>query len=322
MLRHAAILSTLVVLVAAFTVQAQEEPSEKSKGTEIHKAVAALQEAFNRGDAKGLAACWTTDGEFVGPNSEQIDGRKKIEAAFVDFFAKHPKAKIQLSGVSWRPVASDVALVDLIAVMTPVPEGLEAEPNSTILLVKQDGRWLIGRMHEAVSSEPSHQIHLKNLNWMVGDWAEEGTRASGVSVRSSCDWTTNGSYLIRKFTAEGTSGVVRAGTEVIGWDPRTHRIRSWIFDADGSFGESVWTHDGARWIIKHTGTLADGNDVSVTYIVTPVGADAVTIQSKDHMVGGEKKPDLPEIKFKRRVAQDEAKPKPSESPNPLQHVLP
>ncbi len=329
MLRHFAILATVLVFVAGLVVQAQETipntPQEKElhkKGREISKAMVALQDAFNRGDAKATAACWTADGEFIGPNGEEIIGQKKIEAAFSDFFVKHPKAKIQFSGVSPRPVADGVVLVDFIAEMTPAPEGLDAKPNSTMLLVKQEGRWLIARMHEAVGAAPSHNIHLQALKGYVGEWEEESVRPSGVVVHSECNWTANGSYLIRKFSAEGKNGIVKAGTEVIGWDPREHRIRSWIFDADGGFGESVWTRDGARWIIKHTGTMADGNDVSITYIVTPKGKDSIMIQSKDHLVGGEKQPDLPEIKLKRRAVSSEAKPKASETPKTPARVLP
>ena len=110
--------------------------------------------------------------------------------------------------------------------------------------------------------------------------------------------------------------------QVIGWDPRTHRIRSWMFDSDGSFGESVWARDENRWIVKHTGTLADGSDASVTHIVTPVDADTVTVQSKDHVVNGEKQPDLPEVKLTRRPAKEEPKPGPSEPQKPPKRVLP
>ena len=115
---------------------------------------------------------------------------------------------------------------------------------------------------------------------------------------------------------------MRAGTEVIGWDPRTHRIRSWTFDSDGSFGESVWTRDGNRWIVKYAGTLADGSDVSVTYLITPVDANTVTVQSKDHLVNGEEQPDLPEVKLTRCPAPTEPKSPPSEPSKPPRHVLP
>jgi uncharacterized protein (TIGR02246 family) len=320
--RHFVLLPIVMVLVAVPFARAAEKPGEKSQGGEIRKAIATLEEIFNRGDAKSLATCWTPDGEFVGPRGERIDGRAKIEGAFRDFLAAHPTSKLRLGVVSWRLVADDVALVDLVSEMTPAPEGLEAEPASTAVLVKREGRWLIGSMHETQSGEPSHHICLKGLQWMLGDWAAESAGESGVSVRSTCDWTSNGNYLIRKFTTEVKQGAVRSGTEVIGWNPRIHRIRSWTFDSEGGFGESTWTRDGNRWIIAYTGTLADGGDVSATHVVTIVDADTLTVQSKDRVINGEKQPDLAAVKLKRRTAQDEAKSKPSEPAKLPKHVLP
>lgn len=189
------------------------------------------------------------------------------------------------------------------------------------MLVKRDGHWLIGSMHESLGREPSPYLRLKCLEWMVGDWAAEATGDAGISVESKCDWTANESYLIRKFTVERKNGVVRSGTEVIGWDPRLRRIRSWTFDSDGGFGESTWTHDGRRWTIAYTGTLANGGDVSSVHVVTPVDADTLTIQSKDRMIDGQRQPDLPEVKLKR-FSQGETKSKAAEPANPPRHVLP
>ncbi len=280
-----------------------------------------MEESFNHGDAKGLAACWAPDGEFVGPRGQRIEGREKIEAAFREFLAAHPNAKLQLAVASCRLLGDDVAVVDLLPKLTPAPEELEAEPVSTAVLVKRDGRWMIGSMHESVSAGPSPYAHLRHLQWMVGDWTSETKGESRMSAQTTCDWTRNGSYLIRKFTVKRGSSVPLAGTEVIGWDPRGNRIRSWTFDSNGGFGESVWTRDDGRWIVKYTGTLADGSDVSATHIITPVGADTITVQFKDRVVNGEKQPDLPEATLKRR-APSETKSKSSEPASPPRKVLP
>lgn len=317
MSRQFAFLAVAIVLATASVLVAAER-AEKQEA-KIRQTLATLEDGFNRGDAKRLAACWTPDGEFIGPREERIDGRTKIEAAFAGFLASHKNSKLRLGLVSWRLVADDVALVDLVSEMTPVPEGLAGEPASNAVMVKRDGQWLIGRMQEMPGTLPSPRIHLKRLDWLVGNWVSEAAKDSGVSVQSTCDWTANGSYLIRKFTVETANGVVSGGTEVIGWDPRTHRIRSWTFDADGSFGESTWTQDGDRWIVRHAGTTADGDDTTTTHVVSIVDANTLTVQSKDRTVDGVKKPDLREVKLTRRTAKDEAKAKPAEPPR---NVLP
>ena len=317
--RHFAILPILMILIVVPIVCAMEKDAQKSTEAEIRQTIATLQENFNSGNAKSLAACWTADGEFVGPRGDRIVGREKIEGSFREFLAAHPNSKLQLGIASWRPLDDNVALVDLLTEMTPVPEGLPSEPTSTAVLVKRDGQWLIGSMYETLSSAPPHRTHLKNLQWLVGDWTEEGDAPVGVSVRSACDWNHTGTYMIRKFSAERPDTPVLAGTEVIGWDPRTHRIRSWTFNSDGSFGKSTWTRDGAQWIIEHTGTLTDGGDLSVTYVVTLIDADTLTVASKDRLINGEQQTPLPEVKLKRLPTQTAPKSKPIVPPK---QVLP
>ena len=88
------------------------------------------------------------------------------------------------------------------------------------MLVKQNGRWLIESAHETVAHLPPQTNHLKELDWLVGDWASETSKA-GITLRTTCDWTANQAFLIRKFKVEGKEAILHGGTEVIGWDPRT-----------------------------------------------------------------------------------------------------
>jgi uncharacterized protein (TIGR02246 family) len=279
-----------------------------------------MEECFNRGDAKALAGLWTPDGCFVGPQGERIVGRDKIEAAFQRFFAAHRKCQLQVGVVDMRLVTSDVVAVDAAPKMTPVPGGLEGEPHSTILLVLRDGRWLIDSLRETVVGVPSHYGRLKDLGWMVGDWVGAAASSSGVSIHSTCDWTANGSFLIRKFSLGGKDGVM-GGTEVVGWDPRTHRVRSWIFESDGGFGESEWTREGNRWTIKYKGVLADGSDVSATQVLTHVDSNTQTLESSERTVNGQRRPDLAKVTIKSRPLPEESKSKPNELPPP-RRVLP
>ncbi len=310
-----------VVLAIASAVSSAEQTAGKSQTAAIHKTIAALEERFNRGDAKGLAALWMTDGDFVGPSGERIAGSKNIEAAFREFFTAHRHCKLRLGVVNVRLVTADVASVEAIAAMTPPPEDLAGEPRSTILLVLRDGRWLIDNIHEAVGAAPSHYGRLKELGWMVGDWASEANSSSAVSVHSTCDWTANGSYLIRKFTIRRKDGVA-GGTEVIGWDPRGHRIRSWIFESDGGFGESEWTRNALGWTIKYRGVLADGSDVSATQTLVHVEADTLTLESTGRTTNGQKQPDMARLTVKRLAVSEQPKMKPNKPAQPPRQVLP
>ena len=238
--RLAAVSLFTVVLAIASTVWSADQTADKSQKTAVHETIAALEECFNRGDAKGLAALWAPDGDFWGPQGERIAGRDKIEAAFQEFFAAHKNCKLQIGVVDVRLVTADVVAVDAVPGMTPAPEGLEGEPRSAILLVLRDGRWLIDSIRETVGGAPSHYGQLKDLGWMVGDWASKTDGASGVSMHSTCDWTANGSFLIRKFSIGKKDGVIeRHGSHRLG----SARPSNPILDlrVGRGFGESEWT---------------------------------------------------------------------------------
>ncbi len=155
---------------------------------------------------------------------------------------------------------------------------------------------------------------------MIGDWASEPSQ-DGPSIHSVCDWTANRAFLIRKFKIEMKNGMSRGGTEIIGWDPRARRIRSWVFDSNGGFGENVWVRDGNRWLVKSSGTLADGSEVSSTNVIAMVDPNTFTIESKDRTANGDRRPDIPQTTIKRQAAaKDEVKDKASEEPR--RRVLP
>src|SRR5262245_6818051 len=104
MTRYGRILLAAVGILAAAGVagtlyrspaQDRAGPSEEKKLPEISPAAAVRKSAeafvatFNKGDARALAAFWTKDAEFVGPDGEVIRGRAAIEKDHAEFFKKH-----------------------------------------------------------------------------------------------------------------------------------------------------------------------------------------------------------------------------------------
>ncbi len=309
----------MILTVAAGIAGAQDErPEPPGASREIRKLLTAMEDSFRRGDAKGLAACWTPKGEFVGPTGERVEGRDNIRKAFQEFLAAHNGARLRFRVTALRLVGDDVALVDAAAELTPA--AAPDVPHSALVLVKRDNRWWIDSARETSSRTQAPAQHLKELDWLLGDWADKAAADSPVRLHSSCDWTVNRAFLIRKFRVEGRNAVLRAGTEVIGWDPRNQRIRSWVFDSSGGFGENVWIHDGKRWLVKYSGTLADGSQVSATHVLTLVDADTITLRSMDRTVGGAPQPEIPEVTIKRQAASKPAAK--AGRPKPPEHVLP
>ncbi len=303
MQRLIAVLSAVLLVVATVpAVFAAEKPAGGSADRQaILALLTRLETGFNAGDAKGLAACWSEKGEFVGPAGARADGRETIEAQFQAAFAARKDApKLQLHVNHLRLVSDGLALVEAVAEVKPAAAA-GGTPIADFVLVKENGRWLIESAREMPPHLPPQTNHLKELAWLVGDWSSETSKA-GLTLRTTCDWTVGQAFLIRKFKVEGKEAFVHGGTEVIGWDPRTNRIRSWVFDSDGGFGENAWVHDGSRWLIQYSGTLADGSQVSATSILASVDAATASLQSKDRVVDGAAQPDIPEITLKRQAA--------------------
>ena len=221
MRRFLCVLSAGIALMATATGLAEEAKTADGKPSpEIRKLLADLEDNFSRGDAKGVAACWTPSGDFVGPAGERVEGRGNIEKAFREFFAGR-KVQLELRPASFRVVNEGLALVNAVSEIKPAPAGDSGEALLSLVLVKRDGQWQIESAREALARAASQATQLKDLEWMLGDWAGEAASPDGPSFHSVCDWTANRAFLIRKFKVETKNGVLRGGTEIIGWDPRS-----------------------------------------------------------------------------------------------------
>src|SRR5262245_3768726 len=90
-----------------------DEPKAKDK-EELGKGARAKEfiEAFNKGDAKAVAAFWTPDGDYVDQVGRHIKGRAAIEKLYEKVFAARKGAKLTITVASARLVTPDVALED------------------------------------------------------------------------------------------------------------------------------------------------------------------------------------------------------------------
>ncbi len=103
---------------------------------------------------------------------------------------------------------------------------------------------------------------------------------------------------------------VQKGTHRIGWDAQARRIRGWVFDSQGGFGETSWEEVDGAWIVKSTGVGPDGVTRSGTRVMTP-GGDRIDVRLTDRIAEGQRLPDI-EFTMVRKppkpVAASSAKP--------------
>ena len=246
-------------------------------------------EAFNRHDAKAIAALCTDDCEFIERDGSTLRGRDDIEEEFRETFAASPKARISLSLDSIRLVTPDVAIEQGKTIHFPDGVTATIESKYEVTHVKKGDRWLMaqGRSYDADVLTPYE--YLRDLEWLVGDWVDE---SSDSVVETSYRWNDNKSFLLQEFTVRVKGQKVVSGSQRIGWDPLTKHIKAWVFDGDGGYGESLWSNVDDSWVISAKVVRSDGKIVTARHHLTRTGADRMAYQSVHRLAGDERLPDM------------------------------
>lgn len=300
---RAAFLCFLLMGVLAITdracAQQPRQPVDQSASeTEIRKAVASYVEAFNKHDAQALAQHWSPDAVYINRSTgEEVVGREAISEQFSALFQEQPELKLKVSVTSVQFVSPNVAIeTGTTSLLSPSSEPEEVEYSA--VNVKQGGKWLIDRVTDKSKEViPSHYEQLKVLEWMVGNWANESGEAV---VEVECNWTKNRNFLTRAFKLSIPDQADFSGMQIIGWDPAAKQIRSWTFDANGTFAEATWEHKGKRWYIRNRGVLSDGRPATMVNVMQQVDDKSLTWQTVERTAGSELLPNLAEIVIVRQ----------------------
>jgi uncharacterized protein (TIGR02246 family) len=290
----------MVILLAASSVAlAASGGGNAGDEAAIRKTIESYVKVFNRGDAKALAAHWTSDGSYFGPDGERFTGRKQLEAAFKAFFEKNKGIKLKVRPIAIYVQSPSEAIEEGTATTTKKGE----DPQSTRYVAayaKVDGEWKITRIREIYPvGTSSHYEKLKGLEWLIGDWVD---RDSTGKLETRCYWSTNRNYLVRSFSVTDAGRPAFQGKQIIGWDPATKRIRSWVFDSNGGFGEGTWTKHGKSWYVNAKMVLNTGEKASSINILTPADDNSFTWQATGRETAGELLPDTSKVTVVRKQA--------------------
>ena len=106
------------------------KPEEKEQPATGRRA--AFIEAFNKGDARAVAAFWAPDATYVDQAGREYKGREAIEKLYEKVFAARKGAKLAIHVTSAKLLTPDGALEDGITEVTPAEGGLAtaARPGS------------------------------------------------------------------------------------------------------------------------------------------------------------------------------------------------
>jgi uncharacterized protein (TIGR02246 family) len=288
-----------VILFTSFITPRAGRADQAEDEAAIRKNDAVYVEAYNKHDAKALAAMWSPDAVYMDPDTgESAVGRDAIEKVFAGTLNGLKDAKLEIVVKEINFVSPNVAIESGTArVIRPNEEPEETQYSA--VNVRRDGKWLLDRVseEEPVAPPPSNYEHLQELEWMIGSWVDQEDQAT---VQTDCEWAKNKNFMTRSFAVVVGDQVNMAGMQIIGWDPIAKRIRSWVFDSDGGFSEGKWTRNGNRWLIQQTGVLPDGRKSSAVNIIKRVDENSLTWQSTQREVGGDVLPDVDEVQIVRK----------------------
>lgn len=256
----------------------------------------AFMDAFNNHDAAKLGGMFTDNSEVVEENGDVLRGRKKIQAEYAEIFKRNPKGRISLAVDDVRIVDEGIAIEDGRLVTFPDGKNAAYESRYQVVHVNRKGRWLIAQSRTLETSSISHHEHLKELSWMLGDWINEGDNSV---VETTCEWSKDGNFLLRKFTVKIAGQPEMNGVQRIGWDPLTGQFKSWVFDSEGGYAQGLWSRVGDNWVVQARGVQQDGTVVTATNQFSYLDKDRLRWVSVHRLAGNEQLPDVSVVMIRK-----------------------
>lgn len=273
--------------------QLPESPADLAA---IHAASDAFVDAFNKGDAKAVAALWTEDGDYIDESGNAFAGRDAIEKVYADFFADNPDARIRIAIDSVRLVRGNEAIEDGRTMLDPPLSGSPAIGKYTATHVKVDGKWLMSTVRDMRIETPSAFSNVADLEFLIGVWTAE---EHGVKMESVCRWVANKSFVQRSYTVTQIDGTTVSGVQMIGWNAGEGHVQSWDFSPDGGHAVGIWSPIADGWSAAVRGVTGDGVPTAAVNLLKRLDDNAYVWQSVSRTLGETSLPDTDEVVLKR-----------------------
>ncbi len=151
--RRASLLLLLLVPAALLAQSFQDDRDIRGLGAQV-------QDAWNKSDARLLAALWLTDGDYVSSTGRTARGRDEVEKAFAEQWSGIYKGtKIAHTLTNVRFLRKDVAIADGAFEVTGMRDASgkvlgSRSGLSTIIAARKGTRWYIAALRGMVPSVP------------------------------------------------------------------------------------------------------------------------------------------------------------------------
>lgn len=286
----------LYIVSFAWTQVKSPEPEQQATAgavspdeVNIRESITRFVELYNSHKANEVAELYAIDARMTFRDGTEINGREEIAKSLAAAFAETPTCAISVVVDSIRFLTPDVAVEE--GTTQDFPDGATQTSRNryVVLHVKKDGKWAMQSVRVEEQESLSAYRELQPLEWMIGDWIDEG---QSENVETTFRWDDNKSFLLEEFRVIRQGQVVLQGTQRIGWDPQAKQLRSWIFDTTGGFSEATWTNLQETWLSKAKGVSAEGVSTSATRLLTRATANRLICTLKDRIAGEEALPEI------------------------------
>ncbi|WP_020470343.1 YybH family protein [Zavarzinella formosa] len=289
--RLAAFVGVVSILLGGGYALTQTTPKPKEDAP-VRESVKSYVEAFNKGDIETVLGFWADDAESIDD-----DGKVQNKTALSESLRAicKPDGGNKLAGTikNVKLIGGTVALIDGTVELTTA-EGTEGNPFEGVMVLNAaTKKWQFSRMRDLPGEEntgyaPAY-AHLKSLEWLLGEWtSKEGEQTLTMNVK----WMRNRGYLIVEQSIKTKESEVLGITMMIGYDPASEQIHSWVFDTQGGRGEADWTREGNTWNIEAVGMTADGLEASSNPAWKFVDENTFEWSSTNRQVDGQPRPDI------------------------------
>ncbi len=247
--------------------------------------------AFEKGDAKAVAALWTEHAEYESEDGTILRGRTAIQDAFAAHFKGRPAAKMEIQAENIRFPSRDTAIEEGLS-RTVTGNTLPESARYRAVHVREDGTWRMALCREWAMAEN----HMADLDWLIGTWRSE---AKDHAMDISFARETQSPFIVGEFSTTAAGKTVSLGTMKIGLDPASGQFISWHFDPDGGYGHGSWLRERNQWGVDSRGIRGVGAETAAVNVLSRFGSDELGWRSLDRMVGGKAQPESPPIRLKR-----------------------
>ncbi|QDT57119.1 SnoaL-like domain protein [Caulifigura coniformis] len=290
------LLFTIPLLLFAVSPAADDKPTADEQA--IQDAAVKFVDAYNSHDFAAIATLFDPNARLEEADGTVIAGAEAIQKGFQATFEADPDARIGLDMASLTMLTPDIAVEQGATEFYPDGETLTSRGRYQVVHQKKDGKWRMISVRSLEKEVLSNYEYLCQLEWLVGDWVDEG---ANETVETTFRWDDDRNFLLSDFQVKRGREVLAKGTQRLGWDPQKKQIRGWVFDSQGGFANSRWLETDGSWSITTTGVSSDGANTSETRTLVP-GQDRVGVRISNRVIDGEQQADIEFMMVRRPPA--------------------